>query len=215
MGKGLDHLNKIFTEKLDNYQIYLQFLQDIFLRTGICAKDKSFCTMFLELELSGEEDPGLTVQETAEAESGCGIEGFQWEKRKQMSSLPLKMLWPTEVSGEGYILRDPDEVQCTQSMWQKFVWSSSSSYTNSLALTSTKGGNQTVLQVTPWLQQYDYHLFSSLLTCTLAVERLSKTVDRLKSLQQINVPCASSMDESLCYWEQAAPCSRERVQTTR
>lgn len=72
---------------------------------------------------------------------------------------------------------EPDEVQCTQSMWQKLVWSSSSLYTNSLALMSVKEGKQTVLQVTTWLQQYGAHLFSSLLTCTLSVERLFKTAE--------------------------------------
>jgi len=34
---------------------------------------------------------------------------------------------------------DPDEVQCTQSMWRKFVWSAPSSYANSLAVVDWKG----------------------------------------------------------------------------
>ncbi|GAB0196181.1 hypothetical protein GRJ2_002083400 [Grus japonensis] len=33
---------------------------------------------------------------------------------------------------------DPDEVKCTQLMWQKFVWSAPSSYTNSLAVRDWK-----------------------------------------------------------------------------
>jgi len=34
---------------------------------------------------------------------------------------------------------DPDEVQCTQSMWRKFVRSAPSSYVNSLAIVDWKG----------------------------------------------------------------------------
>lgn len=36
----------------------------------------------MQLELNGGEDPGLTVQQTAGAESGCSIEGFQWVTEK-------------------------------------------------------------------------------------------------------------------------------------
>jgi len=34
---------------------------------------------------------------------------------------------------------DPDEVQCTPSMWRKFVQSAPSSYANSLAVVNWKG----------------------------------------------------------------------------
>ena len=34
---------------------------------------------------------------------------------------------------------DPDEVQCTPSMWRKFVRSAPSSYANSLAVVNWKG----------------------------------------------------------------------------
>ena len=33
---------------------------------------------------------------------------------------------------------DPDELQCSQSMWRKFVWSTPSSYANSLAVIDWK-----------------------------------------------------------------------------
>lgn len=42
MGKGLDRLNKRFTEKLDNYQIYLQFLQDFFFKDWDLCKRQVF-----------------------------------------------------------------------------------------------------------------------------------------------------------------------------
>lgn len=82
-------------------------------------------SILLQLELSAEEDPELTVQETAER--GCCLEGSQWvtekfgnitskhlcnflediaekrsvqQKKENKSSPPLKILWPMEISGE-------------------------------------------------------------------------------------------------------------------
>lgn len=43
---------------------------------------------------------------------------------------------------------DLDKVHCTQFMWQKFVWSTPLSFTNSLTLMLMKAGEKTVLHVT-------------------------------------------------------------------
>ena len=42
---------------------------------------------------------------------------------------------------------DQDEVQCTRSMWRKFVWSAPSSYANSLAVADWRGEAPTVDEV--------------------------------------------------------------------
>ena len=50
---------------------------------------------------------------------------------------------------------DPDEVQCTPSMWRKFVWSTPSSYANSLAVVDWKGEEAPVVdEVAVQLWQY-------------------------------------------------------------
>ncbi|GAB0203419.1 hypothetical protein GRJ2_002807500 [Grus japonensis] len=63
---------------------------------------------------------------------------------------------------------DPDEVQCTQPMWWKFVQSAPSLYTNSLAVMDWKSEEApTVDEVAGRLRQYEESLSSSLI---LAVE---------------------------------------------
>jgi len=69
---------------------------------------------------------------------------------------------------------DPDEVQCTASMWRKFVRSAPSSYANSLAIVNWKGKEApTVDEVAVRLRQYEESLSSSLVS---AVEKLAQEV---------------------------------------
>ena len=63
---------------------------------------------------------------------------------------------------------DPDEVQCTRSMWRKFVQSAPFSYVNSLAVVKWKGEEApTVDEVAVW--QFEEILSSCLIS---AVEKL-------------------------------------------
>ena len=67
---------------------------------------------------------------------------------------------------------DPDELQCSESMWRKFVWSAPSSYASSLAVVDWKGKEEpTVDEVNVRLQQYEESLSSCLVS---AVEKLVK-----------------------------------------
>ena len=60
---------------------------------------------------------------------------------------------------------DPDELQCTASMWRKFVRSAPSSYANSLAVVNWKGKEApTVDEVAVRLRQYEESLSSSLVS---------------------------------------------------
>ncbi|GAB0203200.1 ubiquitin carboxyl-terminal hydrolase 4 [Grus japonensis] len=73
---------------------------------------------------------------------------------------------------------DPDEVQCTQLIWRKFVQSAPSSYANSLAVIDWKSEEApTVDEVAGRLRQYEENLSSSLIS---AVEKLSQEVRQLK-----------------------------------
>ncbi|PKU31322.1 ubiquitin carboxyl-terminal hydrolase 4 [Limosa lapponica baueri] len=73
---------------------------------------------------------------------------------------------------------DPNEVQCTRSMWQKFVRSAPSIYANLLAVMEWKGEEgPTVDEVAAQLQQYEENLSSPL---DSAVEKLSRKVQQLE-----------------------------------
>ncbi|GAB0208327.1 hypothetical protein GRJ2_003298400 [Grus japonensis] len=73
---------------------------------------------------------------------------------------------------------DPDEVQCTRPMWQKFVRSAPSSYANSLAVIDWKSEEApTVDEVAGQLRQYEESLSSSLVS---AVEKLSQKLQQLE-----------------------------------
>jgi len=86
---------------------------------------------------------------------------------------------------------DPDEVQCTASMWRKFVRSASSSYANSLAVLNWKGKKApTVDEVAVRLRQYEESLSSSLVS---AMEKLSQKVQRLKQ----NISYSPSVRDSI------------------
>ncbi|GAB0207640.1 hypothetical protein GRJ2_003229700 [Grus japonensis] len=86
---------------------------------------------------------------------------------------------------------DPDEVQCTRPMWQKFVWSAPSSYTNSLAVMDWKSEEApTVDEVAGRLRQYEESLSSSLVS---AVEKLSQGVRQLKEDISYSPPVQTSI----------------------
>ncbi|GAB0207631.1 ubiquitin carboxyl-terminal hydrolase 4 [Grus japonensis] len=86
---------------------------------------------------------------------------------------------------------DPDEVQCTRPMWQKFVWSAPSSYTNSLAVMDWKSEEApTVDEVAGRLRQYEESLSSSLVS---AVEKLSQEVRQLKEDISYSPPVQTSI----------------------
>ena len=73
---------------------------------------------------------------------------------------------------------DSDEVQCTQLMWRKFVWSASSSYANSLAVIDCKGEEVSVAhEVADRVQQYEESLSSSVVS---AVEKMAWEVRQIK-----------------------------------
>jgi len=73
---------------------------------------------------------------------------------------------------------DSDEVQCTQLMWRKFVWSASSSYANSLAVIDCKGEEVSVAhEVADRVQQYEESLSSSVVS---AMEKLSRQFQQFK-----------------------------------
>jgi len=69
---------------------------------------------------------------------------------------------------------DPDELQCSQSMWRKFVQSAPSSYANSRAVVNWKG--KEALTVDVRLRQYEESFSSSLVS---AVEKLVWEVRRV------------------------------------
>ncbi|XP_074909170.1 ubiquitin carboxyl-terminal hydrolase 4 isoform X3 [Buteo buteo] len=85
----------------------------------------------------------------------------------------LRELAVLEVIYNERLPRDPDEVQCTQPMWRKFLRSAPPLYANSLAVVSWKEGEgQTVDEVAGRLQQYEGSISSSLRACISAVEKL-------------------------------------------
>jgi len=81
---------------------------------------------------------------------------------------------------------DPDEVQCTQSMWRKFVRSAQSSYANSLAVVNWKGKKApTVDEVAVRLRQYEESLSFSLVS---AVGKLAREVRQIKENMSYSPP---------------------------
>ena len=81
---------------------------------------------------------------------------------------------------------DPDEVQCTASMWRKFLRSTPSSYANSLAVINWNGKEApTVDEVDVRLWQYEESLSSSLVS---AVEKLSQEVRQKKDRRSYSPP---------------------------
>jgi len=59
----------------------------------------------------------------------------------------IQYLRELSVQDDKQLPADPDEVQCTRSMWRKFVWSAPSSYANSLAVADWRGEAPTVDEV--------------------------------------------------------------------
>nr|XP_010300733.1 PREDICTED: uncharacterized protein LOC104635577 [Balearica regulorum gibbericeps] len=88
---------------------------------------------------------------------------------------------------------DPDEVQCTQAMWRKFVWSAPSSYVNSLAVMDWKGKEApTVDEVADQLWQYKESLSSFLI---LAVEKLFRKVQQSKEDMSYSPPVTQKKND--------------------
>ncbi|GAB0208596.1 hypothetical protein GRJ2_003325300 [Grus japonensis] len=86
---------------------------------------------------------------------------------------------------------DPDEVQCTRPMWQKFVRSAPSSYANSLAVMDWKSEEApTVDEVAGRLRQYEESLSSSLIS---AVEKLSREFQQLREDMSYSPPVRTSV----------------------
>jgi len=86
---------------------------------------------------------------------------------------------------------DPDEVQCTRSMWRKFVRSKISSYANSLAVIDWKGEvAPTVDEVAVQLRHYEECLSSSIVS---AMEKLSQKVQRLEQSISYSPPVRASV----------------------
>jgi len=86
---------------------------------------------------------------------------------------------------------DPDELQCTASMWRKFVWSAPSSYANSLAALNWNGKEApTVDEVAVRLRQYEESLSSSLVS---AVEKMAQEVRQIKENISYTPPVRASV----------------------
>lgn len=74
----------------------------------------------------------------------------------------------------------PDEAQCTQSMWWKFVQSTPASYAIDINGNERRTKSASGDYLTLAIQNPCFFLS----TCTSAVERLSKIVDRTERLEQ-------------------------------
>jgi len=86
---------------------------------------------------------------------------------------------------------DPDELQCSQSMWRKFVRSAPSSYANSLAVVNWKGKEApTVDEVAVRLRQYEESLSVSFVS---AVEKLAREVRQMKENRSYCPPVRASV----------------------
>ncbi|XP_071892181.1 uncharacterized protein [Anas platyrhynchos] len=74
--------------------------------------------------------------------------------------------------------KDPDEVQCTASMWQKFVQAAPSSHASTLAAMDWEEGmGPTVDTVSNQLHKYEENLSAPVRACISAVERLSQWLE--------------------------------------
>jgi len=119
---------------------------------------------------------------------------------------------------------DPDEVQCTASMWRKFVQSAPSSYANSLAIVNWKDKEAPRLdEVAVRLRQYEESLSSSLVS---AVKKLARDVRQIKQNISYSPPIWASISavresvpllrrESTNATHHGAPCDFTCVTTER
>lgn len=74
--------------------------------------------------------------------------------------------------------KDPDEVQCTASMWQKLVRAAPSSHASTLAATDWEEGmGPTVDTMSNQLHKYEENLSAPVRACISAVERLSQWLE--------------------------------------
>ena len=76
--------------------------------------------------------------------------------------------------------KDPDDVQCTTSMWRKFVRSAPSSHASTLAVINwDEGMGPTVYALSRQLQKYEDNLSVPIQACVSAVEKLSQRLHDL------------------------------------
>lgn len=74
--------------------------------------------------------------------------------------------------------KDPDEVQCTASVWQKLVRAAPSSHASTLAATDWEEGmGPTVDTMSNQLHKYEENLSAPVRACISAVERLSQWLE--------------------------------------
>lgn len=74
---------------------------------------------------------------------------------------------------------NPDDIQCTQTMWWEFLWSTLLSCVSSLVLMDWKRGDQKVSSLVPKLWPYEETISSLAWACVSSVERLSKELKNL------------------------------------
>lgn len=116
-----------------------------------CEEDRS--SQPLEVTPVKHERKVLSQGWFSSAPRQVGHHGESYPVSGRMSLLEV-------VSRDSNKVQSPvDLVQSAQSTWQKFVQSTWSSYTNSLASMSVTGGEQTVLQVTTGFQQDEDDFF--------------------------------------------------------
>ena len=76
--------------------------------------------------------------------------------------------------------QDPDEVQCTTSMWRRFVRSAPPAHASTLAsINWDEGMGPTLYDMSCQLQKYEDNLSAPLQSSVSAVEKLSKGLDKL------------------------------------
>ena len=76
--------------------------------------------------------------------------------------------------------KDPEDIQCTTSIWRKFVRSAPSSHASTLALVNWEEGmGPTVDVLSRQLQNYENSLSVPLQACVSAVEKLSQQLHDL------------------------------------
>ena len=107
--------------------------------------------------------------------------------------------WPEHEQ----LSKDPDEVNCTQPMWWKFVQSTPSSYASSLAVMTWKDREgQTVDKSAGQLQQYKECLSSSLQACISAVEKLPENVKQYGLFTEwVRSYCGKASEVEGCHME--------------
>jgi len=94
--------------------------------------------------------------------------------------------------------QDPDEVQCTTSMWRKFVRSAPPAHASTLAsINWDEGRGPTLYDMSCQLQKYEDNLSAPLQSSVSAVEKLSKGLDKLvERVERVYSPSFRQSDTS-------------------